>query len=170
MILLSVLRNSHWVCPLRNYLFLEFLCHRCHWISSDYFWKFSACLGLITTDNKENSPPLGCPKFLLWNSHSSILEGKTIFFFFTHLPFINVEACRGSCCLFFCFFLRLHLWHMTVPGQIGAATAVCTTAMATLDLSCIYNLNFSLQQHWILNPLSEARDQACILMDSVLAS
>ena len=33
------------------------------------------------------------------------------------------------------------------------------TDMATLDPSCICNLCSSLQQCWILNPLSEARDQ-----------
>ena len=40
-----------------------------------------------------------------------------------------------------------------------------TTATTTQDLSCIYDLHRSSQQHWILNPLSEARDQTHILMD-----
>ena len=39
-----------------------------------------------------------------------------------------------------------------------------TTVTATQDLSCIFDLSHSLQQHWILNPLSEARDQTHILM------
>ena len=40
-----------------------------------------------------------------------------------------------------------------------------TTATATQDLSHICNLyHHSAWQHWILNPLSEPRDQTCILM------
>ena len=38
-----------------------------------------------------------------------------------------------------------------------------TTATATPDLSCIYNLHYSSRQCWILNPLSKARNGACIL-------
>ena len=41
-----------------------------------------------------------------------------------------------------------------------------TTASATPDPSHICNLHRSLWQHWILNPLSEARDQTCILLDT----
>ena len=48
-------------------------------------------------------------------------------------------------------------------GRIRAAVAY-TTAATTLDPSHICNLCHSLQQHWILNPLSEAWDQICILM------
>ena len=48
-------------------------------------------------------------------------------------------------------------------GQIRAVAEAYTTAMATLDLSHICNLCFSLWQHQILNPLSEARDQIGIL-------
>ena len=44
------------------------------------------------------------------------------------------------------------------------------TAIATLDLSHICNLCHSLWQHQILNPLSEARYQTCILMDTMLGS
>ena len=42
----------------------------------------------------------------------------------------------------------------------------CTTATATWDLSYICDLRCSLQQQWILNPLSEAKDLTCILMDT----
>ena len=41
-----------------------------------------------------------------------------------------------------------------------------TTATATWDPSCICNLYHSSEQCQILNPLSEARDQTCILMDA----
>ena len=40
------------------------------------------------------------------------------------------------------------------------------TAKATWDPSLICDLHRSLWQHQILNPLNEARDQTCILMDT----
>ena len=39
-----------------------------------------------------------------------------------------------------------------------------TTAKETQDLSHVWDLHHSSQQHWILNPLSKARNQTCILM------
>ena len=41
-----------------------------------------------------------------------------------------------------------------------------TTDTATQDLSCMCELHHSLWQCWILNPLSRAREQTCILMDT----
>ena len=41
-----------------------------------------------------------------------------------------------------------------------------TTATATRDLSCVFDLYHSSQQHWMPDPLSEARDPTCILMDT----
>ena len=43
---------------------------------------------------------------------------------------------------------------------------VFATATAMQDPSCVYDLCHSQWQHWILNPLTEARDCACILMDA----
>ena len=43
---------------------------------------------------------------------------------------------------------------------------VCATATAMQDLSHVCDLYRSSQQHQILNPLSEVRDQTCILMDT----
>ena len=43
---------------------------------------------------------------------------------------------------------------------------VYTTATAMQDLSCIGDLYHSSQQCRILNPVSEARDPTCILMDA----
>ena len=40
------------------------------------------------------------------------------------------------------------------------------TATATWDLSSVCDLHYSLRQHWILNPLSEGRDQTRILTDT----
>lgn len=47
---LSLLRNWHSL-MLKNDLFLDFLCHRCH-----YFWKISTSLGLIRTSILRNPP------------------------------------------------------------------------------------------------------------------
>ena len=44
------------------------------------------------------------------------------------------------------------------------------TLMATLHLSCICSLHCSWQQCWTHNLLSEARDQTCLLMDTVSGS
>ena len=41
-----------------------------------------------------------------------------------------------------------------------------TTATVTQDLSLAFNLHHSSGQHQILNPLSEAKDQTCSLMDT----
>ena len=55
-------------------------------------------------------------------------------------------------------------------GPIRAAAKAYATATATQDLSCIYDIWHSLWQHWILNPLSKARDQTHILTDTILGS
>ena len=58
---------------------------------------------------------------------------------------------------------------MEVP-RLGVALElqllVYATATATLDMSCVRNLHDRSQQRWILNPLSEVRDQTRILMDT----
>ena len=41
-----------------------------------------------------------------------------------------------------------------------------TTAIAMWDLSCVCDLHHGSWQSWIPNPLSKARDQTCILMDT----
>ena len=46
-------------------------------------------------------------------------------------------------------------------GPIGAAAA---SLQHSQDPSCICNLHHSSRQHWILNLLSEARDQTCNVM------
>ena len=82
------------------------------------------------------------------------------------MPFQRV-GCHG---IF--FFLGPHLRHMEVPGlgsqsELQDTTASAyTTATARLDPSCICDLPHSLWQLWIFNPLSEARDQTCILTDT----
>ena len=72
--------------------------------------------------------------------------------------------------LFVCFllFLGLHLQHMEDP-RLGVKSKLlllaCTTATATSDPSHVWNLCHSSHQHQILNPLSEARDQTCVVKD-----
>ena len=64
------------------------------------------------------------------------------------------------------FFLGPHPQHMKVL-RLGVKSELhlCyTTAKAMLDLSRVRNLHHSSCQHWILNPLSEAKNQTCNLM------
>ena len=51
-------------------------------------------------------------------------------------------------------------------GQIRATAAGLHHSHNNAGLSHIYNLHHSSQQCWILNPLSEARDQIHLLMDT----
>ena len=70
--------------------------------------------------------------------------------------------------LIFCF-LGPHPWHLEVPRlgvQLELQLPAYTTATAIQDLSRICNLHHSPQQCWILNPLSEARDETCIFLDT----
>ena len=72
---------------------------------------------------------------------------------------------------FFFFFSGPHSWHMEVSQARGSnQSCSCwptyTTATAMWDPSWVCDLHHSSWQHWILNPLSEARDQTCILVDT----
>ena len=70
---------------------------------------------------------------------------------------------------FFFFFLGLHLWHMEVPRlgvELELQLPAYTTATGTWDLSHICNLHHSSWLCQIINPLSKARDQTHILMDT----
>ena len=74
--------------------------------------------------------------------------------------------------LFF-FFLGLHLRHMEVPilgVELGLQLQAYVTATAMPDPSRVCSLSHSLKQCHILNPLSKARDQTHILMDTMLGS
>lgn len=70
---------------------------------------------------------------------------------------------------FFFFFLGPHLQHMEVPRlwvDSELQLPATATATATVDLSFVCDLHHSSRQHQILNPLSQAGDRTCILMDS----
>ena len=59
--------------------------------------------------------------------------------------------------------LRPNLRHMEVPGpgvKLEPQLPACVTATGTKDQNQICEL------HWILNPLSRARDQSHVLMDT----
>ena len=61
-------------------------------------------------------------------------------------------------------FSGLNLWHMEGPG-LGVEWEL-QLEPTPQPQQYICNLHYSLWQLWILNPLSEARDQTCILMDN----
>ena len=73
------------------------------------------------------------------------------------------------CTLFFCLFRAepMAYENSQARGRIRAAAAsLYTTATATWDPSHLCNLYHRSRQHWILNPLSKARNQTCVLMDT----
>ena len=70
---------------------------------------------------------------------------------------------------YFFVFLASYLQHMEIPRlrvKLVPQPLAYTTAIATPDLSPICDLCSCLRQHWILNPLSETRNQTQILMDT----
>ena len=86
-----------------------------------------------------------------------VLYSRTLFILQTFIYFV-------------CLFLGPHPWHMEVPRlrvdselQLPAST----TATATRDLSHLCDLHHSSGQRQIHNPVSEARDQTCILTGSL---
>ena len=72
--------------------------------------------------------------------------------------------------ILFCFCIGgLHLGHKEVPSlgfQLELQLPAYTTDIAMPDPSWVCNPHHSSWQHWVLNPLNEARDQTHILMDT----
>ena len=71
--------------------------------------------------------------------------------------------------IFFFVFLGSCPWHMEIPrlgGKSEQQLLDYTIATATQDLSHICHLYHSSWKHQILNPLSVARDQTWVLMDT----
>ena len=65
------------------------------------------------------------------------------------------------------FIFHMHLRHMEVPRlgvKLELQPLAYARATATWDLSQVCNLHHGSRQHWILNPLSKARDQTRNLM------
>ena len=86
------------------------------------------------------------------------------------------ELCHQACLkfnliLFYClFFPWKKSWQAREVARLGVKSALqlpaCARATAMPDLSHVCDLHHSSWQHQILNPLSEARDKTCILMDT----
>ena len=78
----------------------------------------------------------------------------------------GIASAEGTLFIYFCF-LGPHLQHMDIPGlgvELGMQLPTYTTATAKQDPSHICDLHHSSRQHWIPNPLNEARDQTRVLM------
>ena len=76
---------------------------------------------------------------------------------------------KFSVLVFYFVLVLFFMWHMEVPRrgvESELQLSACVTARAMQDASHICDLHHSLQQHWILNPLREARDRTHILMDT----
>ena len=72
-------------------------------------------------------------------------------------------------CLNSFFFFAFYLQYMDVPRleiELELQLPAYTTAMATQDLSQIFDLPRSSRQCWLLNPLSRVRYQTRILMNT----
>ena len=95
----------------------------------------------------------GGPRFCPESDFSVMLEGN-------HIPHKQETRRPFS-------FLGPHPRHMEVP-RLGVESELqplaYTTAIAMPDPSHVCNLHLSAQQRWILNSMSEARDQTCNLM------
>ena len=81
-------------------------------------------------------------------------------------PIINYMSFVFLSCFF--WLLGPHMQHMEVPRlevSLELQLWAYATAIATQDLSCICKLLHRSWQHWVLNPLSEAKDGTHILMD-----
>ena len=90
-------------------------------------------------------------------------------------PVVRVHIAVRSLCLFhiwdFFFFCLLgpHPQHVEIPRlgvQLELQLSAYTTAIATRDRSRVCDLRHSSGQCQILNPVSEARDQTHVLMDT----
>ena len=92
------------------------------------------------------------------------------FFIWRNRPPARILFNLSLSIFFFCFFFFLgpRLWHMEVPrpgvkSELQLPAYVIATTMSGPSHVC--DLHCSSQQCQILDPLSDARDQTCILMD-----
>ena len=82
------------------------------------------------------------------------------------LHFTLLETfCPRSCCLFVFRAAPTACGGSQAGGWVGAAVPAYTTAAAVPDSSSLCDLH-SLWQHWKSDPLIEARDRTCILMNT----
>ena len=73
------------------------------------------------------------------------------------------DMCIGDILIHFSFVLLF----TAAPKAFGSSQARSPVRAAAAGLHHSHsNLHRSSRQHWILNPLSKARDQTCVLMDT----
>ena len=60
----------------------------------------------------------------------------------------------------------MRVLRLGIKSELQLPATATAAATAKSNLSCIYDLHCSLQQSWILNPLSNAKDWTCTLTDS----
>ena len=87
---------------------------------------------------------------------------------YSHLKLLQLQISPYFLFIYLFCFLGPHLWHREVP-RLGVKSELqrlaTATATATWVPSLICSLHCNSWQCRILNPLSEARDRAHILMD-----
>ena len=109
----------------------------------------------------------GSPGSLAWSFFS--LQLCSSVFLASSSPMHICSPFEGVLFVLSFAFLGLHLQHTEVPGR-GVESELrllaYNTATATRDPSCGCNLHHSSWKHWILNPLSKARDRTRVLMDT----
>ena len=110
------------------------------------------------------------------NVYSLIVGCRVIYKY----PLIKLVNCVIQIIQIFFFFLSFFLGgglFRATPAAYGNSQAkgqveselqlpAYTTATATQDPSHVFDLHHSSWQHWILNPLSKARDRTHVLMDT----
>ena len=87
------------------------------------------------------------------------------------VPLRSFTTCEEKNLSSFCLFVFLgpNPWHMEVSRlgvELELQLPAYTTATVSPDPSHVYNLYHNSRQHQILNPLREARDWTCSLMDT----
>ena len=110
--------------------------------------------------------PTSSPGMLMPLVHGPHVQEQGFPRFFIHLKAMGITCIPCFAFIFFVF-LRLYPRHMEVPRpgvEWELHLPAYATATAMPDLSHVCELHHSPRQHWILNPLSEARDQTCNLI------
>ena len=113
---------------------------------------------------------------LMKNPHFNVISFQLGLNLNSHLFHLSALSCWARCLtlqaaiyflVFSLAFLGLY-WQYKEVSRLGVESELpaYARATATWDLSWIYNLHHSSWQRWILNPLSEARDRTCVLMDA----
>ena len=101
--------------------------------------------------------------------NSIVLYNFILFILLYYLFYILLVFILLFYFIFYLSFLGPHSPHMEVPRlrvELKLQPLAYTTAIASRDPSCVCNPHHSSQQCQILNPLSEARDRTCGLMDT----